>query len=74
MGAGDRVNQVDVRVTKPLRLKGSRTAVNLDIYNLLNASPITAMNLNYVGTGAGWLQPQAVLPARLFKVSAQIEF
>jgi hypothetical protein len=71
---GDRVNQVDVRVTKPLRLKGSRTAVNLDIYNLLNASPITAMNLNYVGSGAGWLQPQAVLPARLFKVSAQIEF
>jgi hypothetical protein len=71
---GDRVNQLDVRVGKLLRFRGSRTAINLDVYNLLNASPITALNLNYAGSGAGWLQPQAILPARLFKVSAHFEF
>jgi hypothetical protein len=71
---GDRVNQLDLRVGKLLRFRGSRTAINLDVYNVLNASPITALNLNYAGSGAGWLQPQAILPARLFKVSARFEF
>ena len=71
---GARLNQVDVRVGKLLRFGGTRTALNLDVYNLLNAAPITAANLNYAGTGGAWLQPQAILPARLFKISAQIEF
>ena len=71
---GGRLNQVDLRVGKLLRFKGARTALNLDVYNLLNASPITAVNLNYAGTGGTWLQPQAILPARLFKISAHIEF
>jgi len=71
---GGRLNQVDLRVGKLLRIKGARTALNLDVYNLLNASPITAVNLNYAGTGGTWLQPQAILPARLFKISAHIEF
>jgi hypothetical protein len=71
---GDRLNQVDVRVAKILRFGRSRAALNFDLYNLLNANPVTAMNLNYSGTGAGWLQPQSILAARLFKLSLQFDY
>ena len=71
---GDRVNQVDLRVGRVFRSAGTRMGVNFDLYNAFNASPVTAANMNYAGNGAAWLQPQAILPARLFKCSAQIEF
>jgi hypothetical protein len=71
---GDRLSQLDLRVGKVFRAGGARTALNFDLYNALNASPVTAYNLAYSGTGAGWLQPQGVLPARLFKISAQFDY
>jgi hypothetical protein len=43
----------------------------LDVYNLFNASPITQVNTRY---GADWLRPTQILPARLFKVGAQLNF
>jgi len=46
--------------------------VNVDVYNALNASPVTAANLNYSGTGATWLQPQTILAGRLIKISVQV--
>jgi carboxypeptidase family protein len=70
----DRLNQLDARVSKFFHLQGARTALNLDMYNLFNASPVTVANVNYAGTGSTWLQPQSVLPGRLFKVSAQFDF
>ena len=71
---GDRSNQVDLRVVKIFRFKKARTALNFDLYNAFNASAVTVLNLNYSGSGIGWLQPQGILPARLFKVSAQIDY
>ena len=71
---GDRLNQVDLRVTKVMRFGRSRAAVNLDVYNALNASPLTAVNLNYAGTGTTWLQPQTMLAARLVKISVQFDY
>jgi hypothetical protein len=35
---------------------------------------VTILNMNYSGTGETWLQPQGILPARLFKISAQLDF
>jgi hypothetical protein len=71
---GDRLNQLDFRVSKLFRLDTMRTAVNFDLYNALNANPVTILNLNYAGTGAAWQQPQGILPARLFKLSVQFDF
>ena len=48
--------------------------MNFDLYNVLNANPVTILNTNYSGNGAGWLQPQGILPARLYKFSVQLDF
>jgi len=69
-----RLTQLDLRASKLLHVAGIGTRLNFDVYNALNANPITAANLNYTGDGSRWLQPQSVLPARLFKLSVQIDY
>jgi hypothetical protein len=67
---GDRVNQVDFRVSKVFRFGARRAQVNLDIYNLLNANPVMQENSAY----AVWRTPQRIMDARLFKISGQFDF
>jgi hypothetical protein len=71
---GDRMNQLDLRLAKVFRVRGARAILNVDVYNALNANPVTVMNLNYTGSGERWLQPQGILPARLFKFSVQFDY
>ena len=71
---GDRLNQIDFRISKLFRVSNRRAAFNFDLYNALNANPVTILNMNYSGTGETWLQPQGILPARLFKMSVQLDF
>jgi len=67
---GDRLNQVDLRFSKMLRFRTKRTALNFDLYNALNASPV----LTYSSAYATFLQPQQVLGSRFGKVSVQFNF
>lgn len=67
----DRIQQVDVRLSRSFRLRGVRVQGMLDIYNVLNASPILAINTTY---GPSWLNPTSILDARLFKVGMQLDF
>jgi hypothetical protein len=67
----DRIQQVDVRFSRSFALRGARVQAMLDIYNLLNASPILATNNNY---GPLWQTPTAILDARLFKFGVQMDF
>jgi len=68
---GDRIDQLDIRVGKILRWGKTRTNLNLDIVNALNSND----NLGYSGTfGATWPAPTSVLTARLFRLSAQLDF
>lgn len=67
----DRLTQVDVRLSKRIPIGRARVMAMFDVYNLFNASTITAVNTRY---GPAWLQPIAILPARLFKVGAQLDF
>jgi hypothetical protein len=67
---GQRLNQLDLRFAKVLRFGRTRTSVNFDLYNSLNANAITSQNNNY----AGWQVPLSILDARLFKISVQFDF
>jgi hypothetical protein len=69
----DRVNQVDLRVGKIFRAAGTRTALNLDVFNAFNAASILGVNSAFGGT-TPWLRPQAILQARLLKVSWTVDF
>ncbi len=68
---GDRIDQLDIRIGKILRFGRTRTNLNLDIVNALNSND----NLAYSPTfGATWPAPTNVLTARLFRLSAQLDF
>ena len=66
----DRINQVDLRVTKLFRVRGSRLQAIAELYNLFNSRPAQGI----VGTyGPAWQFPFAILGGRLFKIGAQID-
>jgi hypothetical protein len=67
---GERLNQLDLRVGKILTFGRTRAAINLDLYNALNAHSILSLNNSY----AAWLRPTSILQARLAKISAQLDF
>jgi len=67
---GDRINQLDIRVGKTVRFGSRRAAINLDLYNAFNRSPVMQENANY----AVWRTPQRIMDARLFKISGQFDF
>lgn len=68
---GDRIDQLDFRIGKLLRLGRTRTALNVDVVNALNSND----NLAYSATfSPSWPVPTQVLTARLFRLSAQVDF
>jgi hypothetical protein len=67
---GERLTELDLRFSKLFRFGVTRTTVNLDVYNALNGNVARSLNNNY----ATWLRPTAILDARLFKISAQVDF
>jgi hypothetical protein len=69
----DRLNQLDFRVAKILRPKGTRIQVGLDLFNALNSSAIETFNNTYSPTG-NWQVPTLILPGRLARISAQFDF
>ena len=68
---GDRLNQIDFRFTKILRLPTGRLDLNLDVYNAFNSDAITT-ELNSVGPVYGL--PIQVIPPRFAKISARWDF
>jgi hypothetical protein len=66
----DRLTQLDIRATRLFHFGRARVQANFDVFNLLNASTVLALNTRY---GASWLQPTSVLSGRLFKFGFQID-
>jgi hypothetical protein len=77
---GERLNQLDLRLTKILKV-GKRVGVlaSVDFYNALNASAVIGLNNTYGATtgataGAAWQTPFAIVSGRLTKVRLQLTF
>jgi hypothetical protein len=67
-----RMTRVDLRLTKFVRLtSGLRLQANVDVYNVFNASAITALTAAY---GPQYLLPTTVLDGRLVQFGAIITF
>ena len=67
----DRVNQVDLRVTKAIQIEKYRIELMADLYNALNASPVTGRN---AAIGAGFYTPTSILQSGFLKVGARFTF
>jgi len=67
---GDRLNQLDFRVGKLVRLARTRMAFNVDLFNALNANAVLTENASF----AVFRQPIAVLNPRLVKFSVNLDF
>ena len=68
---GDRVYQIDLRLSKAIALGHGTLHANLNVYNMLNANPVLIQSNTY---GSAWTQPTAVLTGRLFRFDATIDF
>lgn len=66
-----RHQQVDLRFTRQFRAGRSRLRANVDIYNVLNAASVLAMNNTY---GPQWRNVTQILNGRLLRVGAQYDF
>jgi hypothetical protein len=67
----DRINQLDVRLSKIFRVGRSRIQANLDLYNALNDATVLQVRGQY---NADWLQPTQIMNARMIKLGAQVDF
>jgi hypothetical protein len=67
---GERLNQLDLRIGRIVRLGQRRATLSLDIYNATNSDTILTFNNNYA---ALW-RPTSILQARFFKGSIQVDF
>ena len=69
-----RLNTVDMRVSKILRISRFRANVGFDLYNLFNANTGTGFNQNFGADGSTYLRPNAILNPRYARVNATIDF
>jgi Carboxypeptidase regulatory-like domain/TonB-dependent Receptor Plug Domain len=69
----ERVNEVEFRVSKSIRVNTVTFEPRLEIFNLLNSDTATAWRSVNYGTPT-YLQPSAVPPARFVGVGLQVKF
>jgi hypothetical protein len=68
---GERLNQVDFRVAKNLKVNRVRIQPQMDLYNMLNANPVYGQNNTY---GRAWQTPTQIVLGRMLKFGAQLDF
>jgi hypothetical protein len=69
----DRRNQVDVRVSKFIRVGRVRVGARVEAYNLLNSDFAHTVNTRY-STTTSYLRPTSILLARFVKFGASVNF
>jgi hypothetical protein len=68
---GDRVSQVDLRVSKVLKFGRTRSLIGVDLYNVFNANPGLVYNNAFA---ANWPRPTAILMPRFVRFNATVDF
>ncbi len=68
---GDAFSKLDVRLSKIFRVSRTRFTGSLDILNVLNGAGIAQVTTRY---GPNWLKPTQIVGARLFRLSARVDF
>ena len=69
---GDRLNQIDLRLTKIVNLGRGRVDLNVDFYNAFNSDAVTLENAAF--SAAAWRLPLTVIQPRFVKFSARWDF
>jgi len=78
----DRLNTMDMRVSKIIRLGKTKSNVGIDLYNMFNSNTGTAFNQTYgtltpansVTNSAVWLRPTSILNARFVRFNATVDW
>ena len=70
---GDRINQLDLNVTKTIRMGRTTVQPKIDFFNLLNQSSVYAVRTLNHGTPA-YNQPSSILVGRVFQLGAILKF
>lgn len=69
----DRLTQLDLRLSKVLRLGRARIEGTFDAYNIFNGSTILAISTRYATTNS-WLRPTSIMGGRIFRFGGQLDF
>ena len=67
----DNVSLIDLRVERVTRIRKTRVSPFMDIYNLTNANPI--QNTSW-SSGSSFLRPLAIVPPRVWRIGAKIDW
>lgn len=70
---GDRINQLDLNFSKTVKLGRANIQPKVDLFNVLNVSPVYAVRTLNFGT-ASYLQPQSILVGRVFQLGVVVKF
>jgi hypothetical protein len=68
---GDRLNQIDLRLTKIINLGRGRLDLNVDFYNAFNSDAVITENAAF---GPVWRLPLTVIQPRFVKFAARYDF
>jgi len=76
---GDRLNQLDLKFSKLLRIQRTTFQFSMDVFNAFNDGTIVGRNLTY-GSSASvspqgvWLRPTTIIQGRFVKFGARFDF
>jgi hypothetical protein len=72
---GDRINQLDLSLSKSFKYWRATFQPKIDFFNLLNVSPVFAVPTNGLNFGTpAYMRPNAVLNGRVFQLGANVRF
>ena len=71
----ERLQQVDLRLSRIFRAGKARVRGNFDLYNIMNASNVLNETTRYsLPSGGAWQNVLQIMGGRLMRVGAQLDF